>query len=95
MEPHLQIGDRVDVGDVVGSVGGREIQAQVSGVLRGLIHPAVPVCTGTKIGDVDPRAVVEHCFTISDKALAVGGGVVEAILSSEAIRHLLAERSRS
>ncbi len=67
MEPHLQIGDRVDVGDVVGSVGGREIQAQVSGVLRGLIHPAVPVCTGTKIGDVDPRAVVEHCFTISDK----------------------------
>jgi len=33
-----------------------------------------------KVGDVDPRGVVEHCFTISDKARAVGGGVLEAIL---------------
>jgi xanthine dehydrogenase accessory factor len=33
-----------------------------------------------KVGDVDPRGVRDDCFTISDKALAVGGGVLEAIL---------------
>jgi xanthine dehydrogenase accessory factor len=33
-----------------------------------------------KVGDVDPRATREHCFTISDKALAIGGGVLEALL---------------
>jgi xanthine dehydrogenase accessory factor len=39
-----------------------------------------------KIGDVDPRGVVEYCYRISDKALAIGGGVLEAILASEAMR---------
>ena len=34
-----------------------------------------------KVGDVDPRATREHCFTISDKALAIGGGVLEAVLA--------------
>jgi xanthine dehydrogenase accessory factor len=33
-----------------------------------------------KVGDVDPRAILEHCFTISDKSRAIGGGVLEAIL---------------
>ena len=33
-----------------------------------------------KSGDVDPRCELAHCFTVSDKALAVGGGVLEAVL---------------
>jgi len=48
--------------------------------LRGLLADGLAVSPGMKVGDVDPRGVVEHCFTISDKALAVGGGVLEAIL---------------
>ncbi len=89
LKPHFQIGERVTAGDVVGSVDGQVIVAQVSGLLRGLIHPSVPVCRGVKIGDIDPRAVTKYCFTISDKSLAVAGGVVEAILSSEVFRHLV------
>ncbi|MHB8619381.1 MAG: hypothetical protein ACYDAG_07415, partial [Chloroflexota bacterium] len=50
------------------------------GVLRGLIHDGLSVHEGMKVGDVDPRAAPEHCFTISDKSLAVGGGVLEAVL---------------
>ena len=55
--------------------------ATLNGVLRGLIRAGVPVRAKLKIGDVDPRAVVDHCFTISDKALSIGGGVLEAMLS--------------
>jgi xanthine dehydrogenase accessory factor len=46
----------------------------------GLIHPGVPVLEGMKIGDVDPRNEKSSCFTISDKALSVAGGVLEAML---------------
>jgi xanthine dehydrogenase accessory factor len=49
-------------------------------VLRGLIADGVEVVEGMKLGDVDPRGLVEYCFTISDKARAIGGGVLEAIL---------------
>ena len=45
-----------------------------------MLYDGLQVRTGMKVGDVDPRGVVSHCFTISDKALSVGGGVVEAIL---------------
>jgi xanthine dehydrogenase accessory factor len=51
------------------------------GVLRGLIHPSVRVTKGLKIGDLDPRDVDIHCFTISEKSLAIGGAVLEAILA--------------
>jgi xanthine dehydrogenase accessory factor len=33
-----------------------------------------------KIGDLDPRADVAACFTVSDKSLAIGGAALEAIL---------------
>jgi xanthine dehydrogenase accessory factor len=54
--------------------------APFDGVLRGLVHDGLFVKAGMKIGDVDPRAKREHCFSISDKALAIGGGVLEAVL---------------
>ena len=79
-EHQLDIGAVVNAGDVVGRVGQAPVPAPIAGVLRGLIHDGVPVQTGLKIGDVDPRAAPDHCCTISDKALAIGGGVLEAIL---------------
>ncbi|MDF1500371.1 MAG: selenium-dependent molybdenum cofactor biosynthesis protein YqeB [Anaerolineales bacterium] len=85
----LEIGTVVKDGDVLARVGERPVQAPFDGVLRGLIHDGLPVKTGMKVGDLDPRGVVEHCFTVSDKALAVGGGVLEALLSFEAIRKAL------
>ena len=59
---------------------GAELRAPFDGVLRGIVHDGLTVQKGMKVGDVDPRAEREHCFTISDKALAVGGGVVEAVM---------------
>ncbi|MCZ7664394.1 MAG: selenium-dependent molybdenum cofactor biosynthesis protein YqeB [Thermoleophilia bacterium] len=76
--PRRRIGDTVVRGDVVGLVDGRQVVASIDGVLRGLVREGLEVTEGFKVGDVDPRATREHCFTVSDKALAVAGGVLEA-----------------
>jgi len=79
----VKIGDMVEQGQLIATLNSNNVCAPFAGVLRGLIHPDVHVKTGFKIGDLDPRGNVEHCFTISDKSLAIGGGVLEAILASE------------
>lgn len=81
LQPVAQVGDRLRKGDLIGHVDGHEVRAMFDGVLRGLIHPCAPVTKGLKIGDLDPRDVNRHCFTISEKSLAVGGAVLEAILA--------------
>ena len=85
VEPLAAIGGGLRAGQIVARVGQDPVRAPFDGVLRGLIHPSVPVFTGMKIGDVDPRGVRDHCFTVSEKALAIGGGVLEAILSAPPI----------
>jgi xanthine dehydrogenase accessory factor len=74
------IGEFVAKGQHVASVEDAHIPAPIQGVVRGLAHNGLQVETGQKVGDVDPRGVRDYCFTISDKARAVAGGVVEAIL---------------
>jgi len=76
-----EIGDHVQEGTVIGRVGNTQVQTEIAGILRGLIKSGITVYKGMKIGDVDPRATKEYCFTISDKARAIAGGVLEAILS--------------
>lgn len=76
----VDIGDRVREGQVLGDVAGLDVTAPFDGVVRGLIAPGTAVPAGLKIGDVDPRDDVEASYTISDKALSIGGGVLEAIL---------------
>lgn len=75
-----RIGDLVEEGEVVGRVSGEPMTATISGVLRGLLADGVPVTRGMKAGDVDPRGKKEYCGLVSDKALSVAGGVLEAIL---------------
>jgi xanthine dehydrogenase accessory factor len=75
----LDIGDMVRKGDAVGSVSGTVVNAQIDGVIRGLIRTGVHVQEGLKIGDIDPRGKREYCFTVSEKALAISGGVLEGI----------------
>jgi xanthine dehydrogenase accessory factor len=75
-----QIGDLVKVGQVLAYVDDVPVRAAVDGVVRGLLADGLDVEPGLKVGDIDPRAVVEHCFHISDKALAIGGGALEAVL---------------
>jgi xanthine dehydrogenase accessory factor len=76
-----QIGDAVKAGDVVADVAGEPITATFDGVLRGLVHDGLAVTAGMKVGDLDPRGLRENCFTISDKARAIGGGVLEAVMT--------------
>ncbi|MDC7247867.1 MAG: selenium-dependent molybdenum cofactor biosynthesis protein YqeB, partial [Sphaerochaetaceae bacterium] len=73
------IGDIVRKGDVIAHIGKTEVTATIDGVLRGMLHDGLPVPEGFKIADIDPRAEVSHCFSISDKAKAVGGAVLEAV----------------
>ncbi len=75
-----QIGDYVEAGEAAGYVSGVPMVCTISGTLRGLLADNVLVTKGMKSGDVDPRCEPEHCGCASDKALAVGGGVLEAIL---------------
>ena len=76
----LDIGAEVKAGDIAGTVGGEPMRCTIDGVLRGILPSGTPVHKGMKSGDVDPRCQPEYCTTASDKALAVGGGALEAIL---------------
>lgn len=75
-----KIGDIVKAGQTIAKIGSTDVVVEISGVLRGLIQDGLEVQTGLKIADVDPRGEVEHCFSISDKALSIAGGVLEAIM---------------
>ncbi len=76
----MEIGDLVKKEDEVGSVDTFPVKAKIDGVIRGMIHPEIRVSQGLKLGDIDPRGKKEFCFTISEKALAIGGAVLEGIL---------------
>lgn len=80
-EPCVEIGATVRAGDVCARVAGEPMRATIDGVVRGLLQAGVRVTAGMKSGDVDPRCHPEYIETSSDKALAVGGGVLEAILA--------------
>lgn len=77
----VSIGELVRENQVLGDVDGNNIRAPFYGIVRGLIAPNVDVSANMKIGDIDPRADADACHTISDKSLAIGGGVLEAILT--------------
>ncbi len=78
--PQKSIGERVNRGAVVAVSDDFPVIAKISGVVRGLLRDGVEVKKGMKVGDIDPRGKRELCFTISEKARAIGGGVLEGIL---------------
>jgi xanthine dehydrogenase accessory factor len=77
----LPIGSLVKAGDQVAIVGDMPVVANFDGALRGMLKDGIHVERGLKIGDLDPRSEREYCFTVSDKALAVAGGVLEAVIT--------------
>ncbi|MBU5312744.1 EF2563 family selenium-dependent molybdenum hydroxylase system protein [Tissierella carlieri] len=77
---YYNIGDKVEVGDIICETSGRKVRARISGILRGIIKEGLYVEKGLKVGDIDPRGIEEYVYTISDKARAVGGGVLEGIM---------------
>jgi xanthine dehydrogenase accessory factor len=85
----INIGDHIEAGQVIAEVSGLTVTAPFPGILRGLLHPGLTVTRGLKIGDIDPRDDPRLCQMVSDKALSIGGGVLEAILSRSEVRSQL------
>jgi xanthine dehydrogenase accessory factor len=91
VRPLVGIGALVGRGETVAEVereqgGPVPVLAGIAGAVRGMIRPGIRVAAGVKIGDVDPRGDPALCGLVSDKALAVGGGVLEALLSRPGLR---------
>lgn len=74
------IGDHIEAGETLAWVDKKAVITEISGTIRGLLADNLHVTEGFKVGDVDPRNNFNHCFSISDKARSVAGGVLEAIL---------------
>ena len=72
------IGEQVHAGEIVAYVGDVPVRSSLDGVLRGLLRSGLRVSPGLKLGDIDPRGSGEQCYLVSDKALAIAGGVLEA-----------------
>src|SRR5262249_37937224 len=92
---YKKIGEHCEDGEIIAEIQSpvenrrSEIRSPFAGVLRGLIRDGIQVTQGLKIGDVDPRDDASACFLVSDKALAIGGAVLEALLVKPEIREQL------
>ena len=82
-----KIGDIVKKGETIAYVDNIEVKATIDGVLRGIIRGGRNICKDLKIADIDPRIEEKkNCFSISDKARTIGGGVLEAVFYMRKIR---------
>jgi xanthine dehydrogenase accessory factor len=86
VEQLVPLGALVKAGDMVGKVGGTPVFTAIDGVLRGFVRPGVYIPARTKLGDVDPRGLPEYCRTVSEKARALGGAVLEACCTRNSTR---------
>jgi len=84
-----EIGSILEANEPVAQVDGQAVTAPFRGLLRGLIHPGISVKAGMKIGDLDPRCDPRYTQFVSEKSLAIAGGVLEAILSKPEIRSII------
>ncbi len=89
LSDYAEIGSQIAEGQLVARVASQPVYAPFAGVLRGLVHPALDILRGMKIGDLDPRLDPLYSRTISEKSLAIGGGVLEAVLTLPEIRSQL------
>jgi xanthine dehydrogenase accessory factor len=83
MHNHVSLGDIVEEGDVIAHVADSPVVSPLSGMVRGLLNEGLTVTEGFKIGDIDPRGIEADFTTVSDKARAIGGSVLEAMLHLE------------
>jgi xanthine dehydrogenase accessory factor len=79
-----KIGDIVEKGEPIAYIETADekinVNATITGIIRGLIRDGYPVTVGFKIADIDPRQEeLANCFTISDKARCIAGSVLELV----------------
>lgn len=86
-----EIGDELEAGQIVGWAGEEPLRAQISGVLRGLLYSGLEIEAGVKLGDIDPRGEPSDCCRTSEKATAIGCGVLEALFRLGVERRIFKE----
>ena len=89
IQTKVEIGHWVKSNELIAEVAGLQIRAPFEGRIRGIIHSGILVGEGLKIGDIDPREDDRYVDLVSEKALAIGGGVLEAIFSQPDLRPFL------
>jgi xanthine dehydrogenase accessory factor len=89
LESTSHIGQQMEQGATIAAIGGVVITAPFAGILRGLLRPGTSAVKGMKIGDIDSRGDPRVCELVSDKSLAVGGGVLEVLLAKPEVRSRL------
>jgi xanthine dehydrogenase accessory factor len=89
LESEARIGQHFEARQPIAVVNGQTISAPFAGVLRGLLRPGTLAQAGMKIGDLDARDDPRLCELVSDKSLAIGGGVLEALLTRPEVRSKL------
>ena len=82
LEAKKNIGDLVKEDETIALVDSTPVASTLTGVLRGMIRDSLVVTKGLKIADIDPRAEINYCWSISDKARALGGSVLWALVST-------------
>lgn len=75
-----QIGDTVTAGEVMASVAGQPIKAEIGGIVRALMRNGATVMKGTKLGEIDPTGSKKACYTIRPRMSTIADGVLKAIL---------------
>jgi len=75
----LDLGKRVEAGQVVGHVEGKPLIARVSGIIRGIVKDGLSVHAGAKLVDIDPRADPVYLSELSKKAWTIADAVLTVI----------------
>jgi len=89
LKTNHNIGDIVKKNEIIATVNKENITAKIDGILRGILGDGTYVTKYFKVGDVDPRInQISNCYTISDKARAIGGAVLEAVLMQKRIKKI-------
>ena len=90
----LDIGERINKGDILGSVSSVVVRAEISGIVRGITQDGLAISAGTKIVDIDPRAdgLVKG---MGERPRQIADGVLRAIREWETQRtnHVMREAS--
>lgn len=77
----VNIGDIVKKGAIVAYSDDSPVFALMDGLIRGMLQDGVLVTENMKCGDIDAKYDINSIHTISDKARAISGAVLEAIVT--------------
>ncbi len=82
LKANCEIGDIVKTSDVVCHIRNNIISSSITGIVRGFINSDSFVKRNTKIADIDSRAILHYCNSLSDKSSSIGNAVLGVILSN-------------